>query len=240
MAPYINSAAVYDIVYRYKSYQAEVFMLQAWIQQYAPRPYHTLLDVACGTGAHLRFLQTLYRCEGLELSPQMIAIAKQRYPTIPFHEADMRTFSLGRQFDLVTCLFSGIGYMQTANELAQAVQTMGDHVAPGGLLIVEAWFHPGQFIHGTSHAGTFEDPETQTKVARVTRSEVDGDGTLSRMEMHHLVATPDGIQYFIERHEMGLFTDAEYRGAFEAAGMVTHVEEQGLIGRTVYLGVKPG
>ena len=42
---------------------------------------------------------------------------------------DMRTFNLGRQFDVVTCLFRSIGYMQTPIDLLHALVNMAGHLA---------------------------------------------------------------------------------------------------------------
>ena len=53
--------------------------------------------------------------------------------------ADMTSFDLGRRFDVVTCLFSSIGYVGTAERLDQAIATMAAHLEPGGTLIVEPW-----------------------------------------------------------------------------------------------------
>ena len=59
------------------------------------------------------------------------------------------------------------------------------------------------------------------------------------MDMHHLVATPEGVEHFVEHHEMGLFTHEEYLDAVAAAGLKSVYNEQGLTGRGLYLGIKP-
>jgi hypothetical protein len=62
---------------------------------------------------------------------------------------------------------------------------------------------------------------------------------LSVMDMHHLVATPAGVEYFVERHKMGLFTPEQSKSAFELAGLeVTHESDEGLSGRGLYVGVR--
>ncbi|MFD2396188.1 class I SAM-dependent methyltransferase [Prauserella oleivorans] len=44
----------------------------------------SLLDVACGTGAHLRrFARRCPHVEGLELSPDMLTVARGHYRTSP-------------------------------------------------------------------------------------------------------------------------------------------------------------
>src|ERR671923_34446 len=99
----------------------------------------TLLDVACGTGAHLAELRRWYRCEGLDLDGELLAVARERLRDVPLHQDDMRDFDLGRRFDAVTCLFSSIGYVLTVEGLTAAVAAMARHLEPGGVLVVEPW-----------------------------------------------------------------------------------------------------
>jgi hypothetical protein len=56
------------------------------------------------------------------------------------------------------------------------------------------------------------------------------------MDMHYLIGTDRGIEYFVERHELTLFTDAEYRAALAAAGLDVEHDAHGLTGRGLYLG----
>ncbi len=55
----------------------------------------------------------------------------------------------------------------------------------------------------------------------------------------YLVATPEGIEHFIERHELGLFSHENYLSAFQASGLdvVYDPDPEKLMGRGVYLGV---
>jgi len=98
--------------------------------------------VACGTGSHIAYLREIFAVEGLDLDPKMIELARTRHPDISFHHGDMIDFDLGRQCDVVVCLFSSIGYVKTAPRLRQAIANMARHVRPGGVLVVEPYFSP--------------------------------------------------------------------------------------------------
>lgn len=231
---YEKTARLYDKIYSYKDYNAEAQQLHEMITAHATRPYHTLLDVGCGTGAHLKPLQAWYQCAGVDYSEAMIAVAREKLPELPLTVGDMRTFELGQTFDVVICLFSAIGYMQTIDDLNTAVANMARHIAPGGLLIFEGWFPPGGFNPG--HMGLLTIDEPNFKLARTNRNIV--HGRLSIMEMHILVNVPEGIEYLIEVHEMGLFSKAEYVEAMTRVGLQADVEPNGLIGRGLYFGIK--
>src|SRR5919198_4612710 len=136
-----RSARIYDAVYSWKDYPREAELVHELVQARKPGA-ETLLDVACGTGAHLAELRRRYRCEGLDRNADLLAVARERLPDLPLHEGDMRDFDLGRRFDAVTCLFSSIGYLMTVEALEAAVATMAGHLEPGGGLLVEPWLSP--------------------------------------------------------------------------------------------------
>src|SRR6266852_3656862 len=132
-------AEVYELTHRNrgKDWPAEARDLAARICSRRPGA-SSLLDVGCGTGAHLETFRSCFEhVEGLELAPAMRDRAQRRLPGIEIHHGDMRGFELGRTFDAVTCLCSAAGYVDTAEELRAAIRCMADHVLPGGVLAVE-------------------------------------------------------------------------------------------------------
>jgi SAM-dependent methyltransferase len=237
MALYDRAAAAYDLIMRGshdKDYDREADEVAGIIRTAAPAA-QSVLDVACGNASHLaRLAQTFATVEGVELSPSMIAEASRCNPGVTVHRGDMRTFRLERRFDAVTCLFSSIGYMTTVADLRVAVANMAAHVAPAGVLIVEGWFGPGDWEPGTFGSESATDDDLA--VARAVRSTV--EGRLSKMEMHYLLATADGIRHVAEVHRLGLFTPTQYRRAMTGTGLDVH-EESGLTGRGIYVGVAP-
>ena len=44
----------------------------------------TALDIGCGTGANIAALADRFRCVGIDPSPDAIALARQRFPTVEF------------------------------------------------------------------------------------------------------------------------------------------------------------
>ena len=227
-----QSARLYDAVYSWKDYPREAELVHEFVQARKPGGA-TLLDVACGTGAHLAELRGRYRCEGLDLDPNLLSVARGRLPDVPLHEGDMRDFDLGRRFDVVTCLFSSIGYMLAVEELEASVAAMARHLEPGGVLLVEPWLTPEAVV--TPHVGAVFVDKPELKIARVNTIEV--DGRRSSFLFHFLVGTPEGVEHFTEPHELMLFTHEEYLAAFRAAGVTVEHDGEGLMGRGLYIGV---
>ncbi len=156
---------------------------------------------------------------------------------IQLYLADMVTFTLGRQYDVVTCLFSAIGHL-SAEQLPAAITNMARHVAPGGLLIVEPWLSPHMWRSG--HVSMQVVDQTDLKVVRISRSTK--TGKVIHLELEHLVARPEGTEHFIELHDLTMFDwHTEFRPAFEDAGLIARFEEGGIgnNGRGLIVGRKP-
>ena len=229
---FTRSADIYDAVYSFKDYVAEAERLHELIQARTPGAA-TLLDVACGTGKHLEQLARWYDVQGLDLNEDFVVIARDRLgERAHIHLADMTSFDFARTFDAVTCLFSSIAYVLTEERLDAALAAMARHLKPGGTLILEPWISPENWIAGRPHLLTVDEPDL--KIARMSATSQVGE--ISILEFDYLVGTAEGTHHFAERHEAALFTDEQYRIAFERAGLAVEHDELGLTGRGLYLG----
>ncbi len=228
------SAQYYDKIYAFKDYRGEVEKLAALLSRYSTGRTRQLLDVACGTGKHLEYLRNYFDVSGLDIEGELLEVARARLPGVPLYLGDMAEFNLGIQYDVITCLFSAIGYLKTLDRVKQAVQRMADHLKPGGVLVVEPWLTPAVWKPGTVHATLVDEPEL--KIARVSTSLV--DGRLSYFDLHYLIGTPQGTQHIVERHELGLFEIQEQLDIFSAVGLEASFDPEGLTGRGLLIGVK--
>lgn len=228
---FTKSAAWYDDIYAWKDYAAEVERLQAIIRRHAKAAPATLLDIACGTGKHLELLQAGLAVEGLDADPNILALARERLPGIPLHQGSMEDFDLEGRFDVVTCLFSSIGYMTTIPALQRALRAMSRHLAEGGLLLVEPWFSPQVWEVGRLDAILVDKPGL--KLARIVRAERSAE--LAILDLHYLVGTGSAVEHFVERHELRLTTEDEYRAAFANAGLAVTHDPDGIDGRGLYV-----
>jgi SAM-dependent methyltransferase len=233
---YEKSARIYDLLYvgtGIKDYHAEAAELRRIIEESPGR--HTLLDVACGTGAHLAELRQWYEVEGADVSPAMLAVARQRLPGVEVYEVDMRTLDLGRSFDAVICLFSSIGYVTDPAEMRSAVARLAAHVAPGGVLILDGWVRPDDWREGARPEPDIAQDD-ETLVVRL--SFASREGNLTNLDMHHLVQTSGGVDYFVENHRLALTPTEDYVSAVEGAGLVARVIPDYMPARDRIVGVR--
>jgi SAM-dependent methyltransferase len=229
-------AEVYEVTYRHrgKDWPGEARDVVRKVRHRLPGA-SSLLDVGCGTGAHLEVFRSSFdHVEGLELAPAMREQAARRLPGVPIHPSDMRNFDLGRPFHAVTSLFTAISYLGTVEELRAAVGCMAKHLVSGGVIAVEPWWLPEQYIDGYVGSDLVHDGDRV--VARVSHTA--RLGRAANLEARWLVADRSGIRAFTVTEVFTLFTRDEYLAAFADAGCAVDYEEGWLTGRGIFVGVR--
>lgn len=141
----------YDLLYRDKNYAAEADYVHRLIERERPGS-QSLLDLGCGTGRHDFLLaEHGYRVTGVDMSADMLKVANaERAKRLAaggaappdFAQGDVRTLRLGARFDAVVSLFHVMSYQTSNDDLLAAFTTLREHVAPGGVVLFDAWYGP--------------------------------------------------------------------------------------------------
>jgi SAM-dependent methyltransferase len=106
------------------------------------RPGTRLLDVATGPGAlPAEAASRGARPVGIDLSPQMVELARRLHPAIDFHEADVERLPFpDHTFDAVVCAF-GLGHFPRPEAaVAECIRTL----LPGGWIALSWWDDPSR------------------------------------------------------------------------------------------------
>ncbi len=198
---FTESSDFYDLLYSFKDYpkESEVLINQIKIKKPDAK---TVLDIGCGTAEHHKYLQNEFQIDGLDLNREFINLAKEKNPRGTYHVADMVDFKLEKQYDVIICLFSSIGYVKTFEKLISTLRCFYKHLKNEGLVIVEPWLTPENWYNGKIHMLTYE--RDNLKICRMNQS--DSEGNLSVLNFHYLIGTPEkGVKHFEEKHELALF-----------------------------------
>lgn len=235
-AKYETLAKYYDKVYELKDYKGESKILEQLIKQHKKSAGKELLDVACGTGTHLNFLKETFTCTGTDLNAEMIDVAKNKHPEIHFEVADMAELNLGKKFDVITCLFSSIGYITSKERLSKTIKGFSDHLKPGGVMFIEQWLDKTIFRAGEPHITTYQNDDLI--ITRVNTSEVKGD--LSIFDMHYLVAERGKeVIHFVEHHELAMYpTELLVSIMSENDLVITNFQDDPKFDRGLLIGLK--
>jgi SAM-dependent methyltransferase len=229
---FTESAEIYDLIYaEFKNYPEESERLAALIRRVNPQ-CHSVLDVACGTGEHMRHLAANgFRVDGIDLDERFVQLAARKNARARIWCSDMVSLNIGERYDAVLCLFSSIAYVRTLERLVETLLAFRRHLNSGGVIVVEPWFGPGQLDPLFVMRNAAE--ARGLRVERVSHLEI--LGRVSRLRFDYTLTDSSGVREATEIHEMGLFTTAEMLAAFTEAGLAVEHDETGLDGRGLYV-----
>jgi SAM-dependent methyltransferase len=91
----------------------------------------SVLEIGCGTGEFLASLKA-ERKMGIDISPRMIALARQKHPGIEFREGDLESLELNQTFDYVL-LVNVVGYL---DDIQAALERLKKVCSPETRVIV--------------------------------------------------------------------------------------------------------
>jgi ubiquinone/menaquinone biosynthesis C-methylase UbiE len=106
------------------------------------------LDVACGTGFFLRHgrAHPHLTCAGLDLSPAMLALAREANPGTLFVEGDFLAPQPGFEgrFALISCMWGAYGLQESVGHIERLVENLTRWTRPGGTVFMPV-FDPARF-----------------------------------------------------------------------------------------------
>jgi len=201
---YLSIAELYDYVVPYRNRLDVVFFVEAAKESGGP-----VLEVGCGTG---RILIPTARAgveiAGLDLSPHMLAVCRERLKTEPEQvrsrvrlvEGDMRHFELSGTFSLVTLPFRPFQHLTTVGDQLACLDCIHHHLETGGKLILDI-FNPWlealarqNFGEEMAEEPEFTMPDGRRVIRRHKVTSRDMFNQINYVELIYYVTHPDGRQ----------------------------------------------
>ena len=164
---------------RYSAQMAR--MLPAVLERFGLWP-RKVLDLACGEGTFaVAMANRGLRLTGVDLSPEMLEIARERAATegvrATFIRQDMRSLSLRGRFDLVTCWFDSLNYLLEIDDLSRTFARVSRVLDENGIFIFDVntirglaveWVREPSYVHldsGDSFLVSVPQYDAATKIA---------------------------------------------------------------------------
>jgi SAM-dependent methyltransferase len=186
------------------------------------KPSGRVCDLACGTGdAAVYLAQQRYELTGIDVSARMLAEAQAKGRAagvaVQWLQADARNFLIGRPVDAVTCMYDGLNYMLTREDLAAVLRGVRDCLVPGGLFIFDMNTRAGL----AEEWGTSERVEEPADDLLLTwQTSYDHETDVNTLVLNAFVRQPGGAYRRIrEVHRERAYPIAEVRELLEAAGL---------------------
>lgn len=172
-------ANAYDLLYHEKNYHAECDLIEQLFKTYGGgQSVRRVLDLGCGTGNHAPELAVRgYHVVGVDRSGDMLNCARNKSVSlsvpgkVTFHQGDIRTVDLERNFDAVLMMFSVLGYQLENADLLQVLHAARQHLRPSGLLIFDVWYGPA-VLHQRPSEQVKIIPTPDGKILRLASGEL--------------------------------------------------------------------
>lgn len=102
--------------------------------QFLHRPGRAI-DVGCGSSGRIinLLLARGFAVEGLDLSAEMLALAQQKHPSLPFHHADICAWEFPKQYDFISA-WDSIWHVPLEKH-PEVLRKLCAALNPGGVLI---------------------------------------------------------------------------------------------------------
>lgn len=135
-SPLFRQPWVYEYIYPESNTDAAV-ACERIIRRFMPGSGMTVLEIGCGIGrvmAHLA--KDGNQVCGIDSSQPMIDYAGVLHPDLRVELADMRTFDLEEQFDVLLCVGSTFTSNLSNDEVHASLKNFRKHCRAGGLLVL--------------------------------------------------------------------------------------------------------
>jgi ubiquinone/menaquinone biosynthesis C-methylase UbiE len=141
---YNDLAWIWPVMSPPEEYVEEAEFLTEIIKSYISYPPKTMLHLGCGGGHIDMTLKRHFRITGIDMSDNMLDLAKKLNPEVRYVKGDMRNIRLDEKFDVVL-LYDGINYMTTEFDLKAAFETAYYNLQEDGIALTVVEETPSAF-----------------------------------------------------------------------------------------------
>ncbi|WP_296797980.1 class I SAM-dependent methyltransferase [uncultured Methanobrevibacter sp.] len=96
------------------------------------------LDICCGTGELCNFfMNNNIDSKGVDISEDMITVARYKFPNIEFITDDVTTYWDDEKYDFVTCFNDALNHITDVESLKSTINNISHYVRKNGLFIFD-------------------------------------------------------------------------------------------------------
>lgn len=213
---YMDFARIYDsLMAEDIDYSAIADYIEACWARMGDKP-QLVLDLACGTGTLTTLLAKRgYDMIGVDLSCEMLNIAREKDDSILYLCQDMREFELYGTVDAIVCMTDSLNYITDDADLLQVFRLAKNYLNPGAPFL----FDMNSLYKLETILGNNTYTYDSDSVYYVWENEYDAATRLCDFYLTFFVAGKDGAYTrFDEHHTQRAYTLSEVTDALRHAG----------------------
>jgi SAM-dependent methyltransferase len=200
---YGDLAWTWPIISPVGNYIEETELFSKLIKEHSKIEVKTLLHLGCGGGHNDYTFKKYFKVTSLDISEDMLTLAKKLNPEVNYKYGDMRTIRLEEKFDAITILDS-INYIKTIEDLQKTFITTYEHLKPGGVFLTFVEQIAGQFKQNNTTYSTHSKGDVE-----ITFIENDYDPDLTDTEYEatfiYFIRVGGKLEIHNDRHLCGIF-----------------------------------
>jgi len=200
---YGDLAWTWPIISPVEDYIEETELFGKLIKEHSTIEVKTLLHLGCGGGHNDYTFKKHFKVTSLDISEDMLTLAKKLNPEVNYQYGDMRTIRLEESFDAVTILDS-INYIKTVEDLQRTFITTYEHLKPGGVFLTFMEQIAGQFKQNNTTCSTHSKGNVEITFIE---NYYDPDPTDTNYEATfiYLIRVGGRLEVYSDRHLCGIF-----------------------------------
>ncbi len=209
---YTDLAKYYDKIYHYVDYEKQAEFFINLVKKYGAVGSNKALDFACGTGKHAGILHKKgYGVIGVDLSRDMLAEARKKYPNVKFYLGDMKSWKGSIKYGVIIIFYNSILYNKSKVELKAAFKNCYDQLQENGLLIFDT---VDKSIGVDSEAAKIKYADDNLSISFSPQWIYNPKNDFMDLEINFII----NGQKIHDRHVMGAFSLKEQKQLAEDAG----------------------
>lgn len=193
------------------------------INKHSKNPVNTLFNIGCGGGCEDLTLKKYFRITGVDISENMLSLARILNPEVSYLQDDMRRIRLKEKFDAVI-ITDAIGYMTTEVDLGLAFLTAYEHLKPGGVFVTLAERAAEHFQQNETRFSKHVADDVELSFIENYYDPDPSDTTLEATFIY-LIRRKGTLEIHDDHHLAGIFSLDTWLEVLGKAGFDTHMEQ---------------
>ena len=130
-----GSSEWYDVILGKDEYEKNAKFVSQQLQKFNVK---TVLELACGSGLYLFPLRKNgFDIEGLDISKEMLDVARKRSKAIKLYQQDMTKFDIKKKYDAILILNSGLALLPNHSLIDKTIKRCQENLNYEGILLID-------------------------------------------------------------------------------------------------------
>ena len=202
-----NELAPYYDLFNFNDYKKQTSFVTKIINKefYSRKTKNNIkiLDLACGTGEHIKILKRKFEIEGIDVNKGMVKKAKSKNPTNMIKEGNICNLNLKyNYYDVVVCFSSSIQYILSEKDLESFFKKVKKSLKNQGIFIFDMAYCKEKWIEG--YVGIRTVVRDGLQIAEIFKSR--SKNNISYYDPIYLINNNGRFRFYIDNHKIYLFS----------------------------------